>query len=856
MGKFCKRDLVNLLILALIYIFIVLILVLPGNDYGSTTDWEIQHWAIPEYFRNRFYETGQLFPSFAAEMGAGQNIYYYAYYGLCSPFLYLSYLMPGVDMRTYFVLINIIMVLASVIIFYVWIRHEHKQGISLLLSILFLTATPLTFHSHRHFMFVNYMPFLILALIFVRRYKEGRGRLYPIAIASFLIITSSFYYSVGSFLAIGLYTIMLTLKNSDEKISVREWFKNICPVVAAVITGILMSGILIIPTLYALLSGRNVGEKTDLSVLIPYPESEGVLYDSYGMGMHFILIFALIAAWYTKKKGDRLFSILIASFMLLPVTKYILNGTLYTEPKALIPFVPIGVMVIGGFLLDLKEGKIENRKLKKIILIVTGIAILIAFEDMSDGNKTAHLVESITVVIALLIYIRKKTLKPLYIGVAMSAIAVCISFNLSDELIETDDKRTEIEEDVKNVVEQVISGENTSYRFGMGLKKYTYVNRNFAEGYYNATIYSSTGNKYYKDFYINQMDNEISYRNNAILSTSYNMLFDMYMGIKYFITDTKGVHPADYELIYEDDILKLFYRDDVYPLGYTMDKLITREEYEKLEYPYDMMALMKYCVCEKCDEGLVDQDELESLVEPAELKYTVEGTTDIVQKVSGGYKIINDTGKSENVVIRLDKPISDNLLVISFNVDNTIGERSSDTSIEINGVRNRLTAKGWKYHNRNYNFKYIIDATDGLDTLDVVLSPGEYSITGIECYYINYKSLINTRNNMDELMIDKELTKGDDIYGSINVKQDSWFHLSIPYDEGFTIYVDGKEVEYYKSDIDFMGFDIEKGVHDIHISYKAPGYDIGKYVSIAGFIILAILLITGVVKNIKSGKKK
>ena len=54
--------------------------------FGAKVDWLSQHSVLPDYFRQQFYATGKLFPEFAANLGGGQNIYHFAYYGLYSPF--------------------------------------------------------------------------------------------------------------------------------------------------------------------------------------------------------------------------------------------------------------------------------------------------------------------------------------------------------------------------------------------------------------------------------------------------------------------------------------------------------------------------------------------------------------------------------------------------------------------------------------------------------------------------------------------------------------------------------------------------------------------------------------------------
>lgn len=66
--------------------------------FASKVDWISQHSVFPEYFRQQFYDTGTLFPEFAPGIGGGQNLYHFSYYGLYSPIVLASYLLPFVKM--------------------------------------------------------------------------------------------------------------------------------------------------------------------------------------------------------------------------------------------------------------------------------------------------------------------------------------------------------------------------------------------------------------------------------------------------------------------------------------------------------------------------------------------------------------------------------------------------------------------------------------------------------------------------------------------------------------------------------------------------------------------------------------
>ena len=94
------------------------IFVLQYGILGSDLDWVNQHSVLPDYFRQRFYDTGQLFPDIMWNLGAGQNIYNFSYYGLFNPIIWISYLLPFVPMSLYIQITSILSYGASVVIFY------------------------------------------------------------------------------------------------------------------------------------------------------------------------------------------------------------------------------------------------------------------------------------------------------------------------------------------------------------------------------------------------------------------------------------------------------------------------------------------------------------------------------------------------------------------------------------------------------------------------------------------------------------------------------------------------------------------------------------------------------------------
>lgn len=83
--------------------------------------------------------------------------------------------------------------------------------------------------------------------------------------------------------------------------------------------------------------------------------------------------------------------------------------------------------------------------------------------------------------------------------------------------------------------------------------------------------------------------------------------------------------------------------------------------------------------------------------------------------------------------------------------------------------------------------------------------------------------------------------------GTINIaKSNQWFATTIPYNDGWKAYIDGKEVPTYKIQQTFIGFPISKGKHQVKLTFTPPYLYQGLVVSV---ISLMLLFISGMVKR-------
>ena len=77
--------------------------------------------------------------------------------------------------------------------------------------------------------------------------------------------------------------------------------------------------------------------------------------------------------------------------------------------------------------------------------------------------------------------------------------------------------------------------------------------------------------------------------------------------------------------------------------------------------------------------------------------------------------------------------------------------------------------------------------------------------------------------------------------GTVDASDNQTLFLSIPYDSGWKVKVDGKEVKTCRIGDAFLGVKVPSGEHTVSLKYTPPGFSIGWKVSLAAAIIFIVL---------------
>ena len=180
-------------------------------------------------------------------------------------------------------------------------------------------------------------------------------------------------------------------------------------------------------------------------------------------------------------------------------------------------------------------------------------------------------------------------------------------------------------------------------------------------------------------------------------------------------------------------------------------------------------------------------------------------------------------------------------------------------------VSNIIAVTDAKTYNYNISTSYLLDLGHieaGEDVFLTIEIPddekgnsGSFVLRSVIMDEDTYARGYNNIMNNGALDV-SDFDNGSHISGTINVAKDSILYTSIPYDEGWSVKIDGVTLdksEYIKLGGALLAFNITKGEHTIEFDYMPQGLIVGVCVSIVTILLLGIFIILKR-KNIITGK--
>lgn len=310
---------------------------------------------------------------------------------------------------------------------------------------------------------------------------------------------------------------------------------------------------------------------------------------------------------------------------------------------------------------------------------------------------------------------------------------------------------------------------------------------------------------------------------------------DALLGVKYYLNTNHmyekyinlGLKKQDY----------VFQNPYALSIGYMVDVENLKKEFEWQNAPFDNQNLLASNLT-NCTKTLFQ-------TVPARLVEREE-------KIDGGTKFIYDI----NFEAEDDSPIylysvlteeymdkKNSELLFAKTVDEKVASwGDKDAQSQFDKMENYIiTVNGerlFTYSTDNISQNVMVGEFSKGEQVNVRIE-AKYALESLGMAKMDMDVMQQVYDELGENQLEVTNHKNGTVEGVVTAGEDQMMLTSIPYDEGFQIYVDGKKTDYYCYLDTFLVVPMEEGGHHIVIKYVSPGFVLGCLLFMASCVCVA-----------------
>lgn len=810
-----KKNTIFLLsfLLPLVAMIIILISkhVFPFGD-RSILRTDFYHQYLPFYseLQYKLQNLKSLFYSY--DVGLGTNfITVFAYYLSC-PINILLFIVPQNFIIEFMTVAIVFKIALSGLTMSYYLQEKYKNDnlIIVAFSVIYAMSGYMVSYYWNIMWLDNILLFPLLMISFENAYNGKKPYLYIIILA--LTILCNYYIAAITciFLIIYFvfYSVLRDLKIKD--IGIKFLHIGIYSII-----GILIASVLLVPVFYAFKTTASYDHyfPKDLKEYFTLIEAIGrhLPFTKVENGINYwpniysgVITFPLVLLYFTSRKIKLKEKICYGILLLFFLASFSINTLdfiwhIFKYPNSL----PARQSFIYTFLLLtisikplLKMNTIKmDRAIKCFILPIVSIILLSKVLQSEKVPFVSLYVGIIFLFLYFAIFIKyqsKKSNKIVLTYLAIILVVVEMTLNMSytsittikrDDYLKNVIAIREVSESIKNITTDYYRVERAEMK--------TKDDGAFLH-FPSASIFSSSAYKSGSDFY-KQLGMEAS--TNAYSITGSTPFMDALLSVKYkiFEKEVENASALNMRKISEKDQVSLYQNIDVLPLSFVLT-----------------------------DDFLNDYDM--STGNPATNQ--------------------NNFSRTLNLPLMLDKK---DVKINGINAKFGVAESGDyyafvrDKGIKEVSVSYDTTDKKFKNLNRGFFIElgYLKAGTE----IDFRNDTNESDLL-IEVFRFNYESMKKVLESVkNNATFDIGYFTDTYIKYNLDVKNNGTCIVSLPYDDGFKVVIDGKEVEKEKSLDFFLSFKVDEGEHTVELSYMPVGFRLGVVLSLAGIIGLIALFV-------------
>jgi uncharacterized membrane protein YfhO len=335
-------------------------------------------------------------------------------------------------------------------------------------------------------------------------------------------------------------------------------------------------------------------------------------------------------------------------------------------------------------------------------------------------------------------------------------------------------------------------------------------------------------------------------------------ILERLFGVRYCVSDEGNMAFVPYGYKEDENIhasennsgFKCYTCNSALPLGYGYDSILSQSDFESLDVVKRQEAILQCAVVSDRDYASLSDalPEGKPVYDDQETSFNIIGQSDGIE-ISG--KDITVSRENAQIILSIEgMKDSENYLVFE-RPEYDLGKPSESGLAQIDFTVNGSTRQMKLYsvtHPYNHGREeYIINL--GYNEQDAELTVtvtfhnrGIYRMSDI-------RAVCQPMTRIDELTKERQRTELDDIQrgtdtfsGTVRADRDTLLCISVPYSQGWSVYLDGEKTDAVKTQDMFLGILVPEGTHSVRLEYRTPGQRTGGIISIAGLLLLAAAL--------------
>lgn len=798
----------------------------------------------------RLRSGGGIFYSFSG--GLGTNFYALFAYYLASPLNVLLALFPPAYLTEAILVIILAKVGLAGASFHYFLRGVHgRDGV---IMMVFSSAYALSSYILAYGWNVMWLdgiallPLLILGLI--RVVRDRRYVLYPLALGLTLLTNYYIAYFVCLFTALYAVLVLFTMQEAPKPI---QMIRQIARLIGLTIIGAGLSAVLVWPTYLSL--------KLTSAANDSFPEKLTSYFDLFDfISRHFMLMPPTIRDGMPNLYGSLLALILLPIFFFAPRISF--KSKFFHLGLLLILIVSFNFNMLNfiwhGFHFP---NQLPYRNSFVYIFLILGMAYP-AFQSLNQftGKQIGAIVSAL---MAFVLLAQKLNAKPLplpalyatliflaiYAGVltmnrlrplhptdwAVALLLVMVAELTANTLItmhtiDTTEYLSSREgytvgvevEEIRDQLERIARLDKTFYRAEVIPPKT--INDGFLYQYNGLSIFASTSAAKPVKFF-----EKLGFHSNSINSYKYEgstIVLDSLFGIKYLLRRTNFINDQLREPISVSSEVEVFRNPYAQSLGFgapSAFKAFKLRSGDPLQAQNQLLEALGG-----------EPDILVPLVQDPGSQTNL----DLKPVGSNSFNYTrpakDDTSRAQ---VLIHNPV-DQQLYLYLNVTANQPDQGyvliDDVRVDFNAKRSTLVdlglVQGGARVEFNLTFKPSSNAT------------GTFSLYSSA---LNDDAFVRSMTSISDQSLAISRFSDTHIMGEATMNMDGVFVMTLPYDTGWNVQVDGSEVETYAIDNGLLAFDLTAGTHTIDLRFTPPGFWQGLAVSGAALVLLLVVAITG-----------